>query len=265
MLFPQKQVAKWDGLDREETLDSGLRSSAKGWQPVPHVVARRLQELITSAEWKSGERIPSQRVLSEQLAVSRASLREALQMLETLGLIRSEPGRGTFVTYGKEMHRGADPRWRYADSFPLRDVFQTRIMLESEIAALAALAIPEEALRQMEAATVEMQRGWDTGDLVANVAADLAFHRTVVDQCGNQLLRALYDNVADLLTETQRQPIPQTSTERMAQSVGEHRTLIAALRRHDPEAARAAMAAHIANTAIHAGVSPRVEPRNPSR
>lgn len=235
-------------------MDPQIRPGAEGWQPVPQVVARRLQGLITSGEWKPGLQIPPQRALSEQLKVSRASLREALQMLETLGLIRSEPGRGTFVTYGQETDRSGELRWRYANSFPLQDVFQTRLMLESQVAALAALAVSGDALDALGAATDDMQRGWEAGDLVANVEADLQFHRIVVACCGNLMLQAFYDSVAGLLTETQRQPIPRTRTERMVESLGEHRALIAALRARDPDAARASMVAHIRNTALHAGV-----------
>lgn len=236
-------------------MDTGIRPTTESWQPLPQVVARRLQALITRGEWTPGQQIPSQRILSEQLEVSRASLREALQMLETLGLIRSEPGRGTFVTHGPDPDRAAERRWRYADSFSLPDVFQTRVMLESQIAASAALVVGSAALDALVAATDDMQRGWEAGDLVANVEADLQFHRIVVDHCGNRMLQALYDNVAGLLTETQRQPIPRTGTERMVESLGEHRAVIAALRARDPDAARAAMAAHVRNTALHAGVT----------
>ena len=232
-----------------------LRPTNDGWRPLPQVLARRIQDLITQGEWKAGQQIPSQRILSEQLEVSRASLREALQMLETLGLIRSEPGRGTFVTYGLATDRSDQLRWRYADSFSLKDVFQTRIMLESQIAASAALVGESATVQALVGATDEMQRGWEIGDLVANVEADLQFHRIVVAQCGNRMLQALYDNVAGPLTETQRQPIPRTNTERMLESLAEHRALIVALRERDPNAARIAMATHIRNTALYAGVS----------
>ena len=236
-------------------MESRPGSANAVWRPLPQVVARRLQDLITRGEWKSGQQIPSQRILSEQFEVSRASLREALQMLETLGLIRSEPGRGTFVAYGLAADRGDELRWRYADSFSLQEVFQTRIMLESQIAVSVALAGASEALEALVDMTDAMQRGWEEGDLVANVEADLQFHQTIVAHCGNRMLQALYDNVAGLLTETQRQPIPRTNTRRMVESVGEHRALIAALRARDPDAARAAMTAHIRNTALYAGVS----------
>lgn len=242
------------GHSRGSTSDNRLEPTSDGWTPLPQLLARRLQSLIVNGEWKPGQQIPSQRSLSEQYDVSRPSLREALQTLETLGLIRSEPGRGTFVAYGLDAGGTGSRRWRYADSFSLRDVFQTRIMFEAEIAALAALQIASESLDRLEAATDEMQRSWKAGDLVANVEADVQFHRIIVGDCGNRMLQALYDNVAGLLTETQRQPIPATKTERMRESIGEHRTLIQALRARNQLAARSAMAAHIRKTAVHAGV-----------
>lgn len=233
----------------ENASETRLGPVSEGWRPLPQLLAQRLQGLIINGEWKPGQKIPSQRILAEQYDVSRPSLREALQTLETLGLIRSEPGRGTFVAHGLEAGGIVSRRWRYADSFSLREVFQTRIMLESEIAALAALEIGSESLALLEAATDEMQRGWEAGDLVANVEADVEFHRIIVGDCGNRMLQALYENVAGLLTETQRQPIPATKTERMRESIGEHRTLIKALSLRDQAAARSAMAAHIHNTA----------------
>ena len=61
-------------------------------------VARHIQGMILSGELATGRRIPGQREFAEQLGISRASLREALLTLETLGLVRTEPGRGTFVS-----------------------------------------------------------------------------------------------------------------------------------------------------------------------
>lgn len=240
---------------------AGAPQAAGGWAPVPQVVARRLQAMILSGEWAPGDPIPSQRALSQSLAVSRASLREALMTLETLGLVRTEPGRGTFVA-ARASAAPSDPpsaaapaRWRYSGSHGLRDVFETRLMLEGRIAAAAAPAIDGAALALLAQATDEMERCWAAGDLLANVEADLLFHRTLSRACPNRLLVALYDEVAALLTETQRQPIPRTEPARMAASVGEHRALIAALAAGDPTACRLAMEAHVRNTAACAGVA----------
>ena len=96
-----------------------------------------------SNAWKAGElskdeKIPSQRILSEQLQVSRASLREALLTLETLGLVRTLPARGTFVT-GTEVSTDAGQQsWRFDGQFTISDVFQSRLLIETELCRLAA-------------------------------------------------------------------------------------------------------------------------------
>ena len=84
--------------------------------PVGQAIARQLQEMIRSGELKPGEKLPSQRVLSERLKVSRPSLREALLTLETLGLVRTLPARGTFVVDPDAEGDGAPSIWRYNDS-----------------------------------------------------------------------------------------------------------------------------------------------------
>ncbi|MCE6959849.1 FCD domain-containing protein [Cereibacter sphaeroides] len=229
-----------------------------GWTPLPQQVARRLQDMIRTGELKPGDRLPSQRVLSERLAVSRASLREALLTLETLGLLRTEPARGTFVTgpsAAAATPAGAALKWRYADSYSAQEVFETRVMLEGRIAAGAAGLIDAPSLRALHQATDEMERCWDAGDLLANVEADLLFHRIIARYCPNRMLQELYGLIAHLLTETQRQPIPRTEAPRMKASLAEHRSIIAALEARDPGWARLAMEAHVRNTAQCAGVS----------
>ncbi|MEO7381378.1 MAG: FadR/GntR family transcriptional regulator [Paracoccaceae bacterium] len=227
--------------------------SSPGWTPLPQVVARRIQRMLLDGALKAGDRIPSQRILSDQFKVSRASLREALLTLETLGLIKTEPGRGTFVAAGRSEPHGA-LKWRYSDSFAMADVFGTRVMLEGQIVESAATAIDQTALAELRIATDEMERCWAAGDLLANVDADLRFHSTIARCCTNLMLQTLYETVQSLLNETQRLPIPRTNPSRMNASVAEHREIIAALEVGDGEAARNAMRRHITNTAVCAGI-----------
>lgn len=232
---------------------SRFNAPSPGWTPLPQVVARRLQQMILDGTWREGDLIPSQRQLSEQFSVSRASLREALLTLETLGLIKTEPGRGTFVTAGHP-DLSAALKWRYSDSYSMRDVFETRHILEGEIARYAAQGIDAATHTILVEATDEMQRCWDAGDLLANVEADLRFHRTIAMSCSNRMLQSIYETVQGLLTETQRQPIPRTNPTRMRASLSEHRDIVAALTRRDGSAACVLMRKHIANTAACAGI-----------
>ena len=67
---------------------------------VSNFAAQTLQRQIFSSHYKAGTALPPQRELSEQMGISRASLREAISMLEALGLLRSRAGKGVFVTAG---------------------------------------------------------------------------------------------------------------------------------------------------------------------
>lgn len=226
---------------------------------VPQSVAREIQGMIQSGQLKAGEKIPSQREFSQRFGISRASLREALLTLETLGLLKTEAGRGTFVASQAFSRSDASAHmapWRYSDSYSVFDVFQTRILLEGEIARLAAGRLTQLQLDGMENATRTMEECWANQDLLANVEADLEFHGTIVSACANVMLKALYQTVRDQVTETQRQPIPITDPERMRQSISEHRSIIAALRANDAARAKLEMENHIRNTARCAGLEP---------
>ncbi len=222
--------------------------------PVTQAVARRIQEMIRSGELAADQKIPSQRVLSERFGVSRASLREALLTLETLGLVRTYPARGTFVTGPQTPPQGVRENWRYENSYELEEVFQTRLLIEGELARLAAGALDTEGLTTLRRHADTFEKAWREGDLVAHVEADLAFHSAIAAVCPNAMLQRLYGSIQDLLTETQRRPIPNTETSRMQASIEEHQNILAALEQADPKAAATAMRAHISNTAACAGV-----------
>ncbi|TDL81361.1 FadR family transcriptional regulator [Palleronia sediminis] len=221
--------------------------------PVIETVARQIQDMIRDGALRPGDRIPSQRVLSERLKVSRPSLREALLTLETLGLLRTYPARGTFVV-DRDAEPAAPGAWRYGDDFDIADVFRTRLVIEPELCRVAAGVITDAQLAELEAANARFDRAWRDADLVTHVEADLAFHRVVVDASPNRLLRRLYYSVHDLLTESQRQPIPNTAQDRMAQSIEEHAAIVAALRARDADRAAMRMRVHIGNTALCAGI-----------
>lgn len=223
---------------------------------VPQSVAREIQAMITGGTLKPGEKIPSQREFSHKFGISRASLREALLTLETLGLLKTEPGRGTFVAGPPQGQAGHMAPWRYSESYSIFDVFQTRVMLEGEITRLAAGRLTQFQLERMETATRAMDEGWARQDRLANVEADLEFHGVIVSACSNAVLRTLYETMRDQLAETQRQPIPITNPERMKESIAEHRRIIAALAANDGVGAKREMETHIRNTAQCAGLTP---------
>ena len=222
--------------------------------PISQIVARQIQEKIQSGEIAASERLPSQRKLAEKLGVSRSSLREALMTLESLGLIKTYVGSGTVVCDPKDVAAPKNAHWRYAERYDMQDVFEVRLIYEGRLALHAAQTTTADDIKALTDATDKMESAWEAGDLVANVEEDLNFHRHIAQKNRNALLFQHYQSIAALLTETQRQPIPFTAVNRMAESIAEHRAIIHALHERDGEAAEKAMMAHIRNTAKCAGI-----------
>ena len=98
---------------------------------VPHTVTdaaiATIRERIETSVYPVGSLLPAQRQLSEELAISRASLREALSTLEALGMLNIRPGKGVYVNSAEAAGAHA---WRFADQASLPDTYQMRFALE---------------------------------------------------------------------------------------------------------------------------------------
>lgn len=222
---------------------------------VSHKAVEAIQRKILSGEFQPGHSLPSQIELAGQLGVSRASLREALSMLETLGFLSIEPGRGTFVSSSDPTQSGSLSGWRYSTRYEEEAVFQTRIVLECAIVAQAAARVGTLALDSLRRATQGMRAAWQAHDLVRVAECDKQFHEIIVMSCGNAMMHDIYFGAKDILQETQVHPLPVTRMQRAEESIGEHNAIIAALALHDPAAAEAAMRDHIVRTAAAVGIT----------
>ena len=97
-----------------------MKGFALSRQPVPMKTAESINSMIRERHLKAGDQLPSQRELSNDLGVSRPSLREALSMPETLGVVSVQPGRGVVVA--KERSRApTGGRWRFGDRYALKE------------------------------------------------------------------------------------------------------------------------------------------------
>ena len=104
-----------------------------GRAPVYEDVMIRLAGLVKQGRLKPGDRLPSERILSERMGVSRATLREALRVMQLQGLTVSRRGAGNFIASGN-----AQNLTLALHHLALQDIFQLRLLIEPSIAALAA-------------------------------------------------------------------------------------------------------------------------------
>ena len=229
---------------------------------VSHRAVEVIQRKILSGEYKPAECLPSQVELAAQLGVSRASLREALSMLETLGFLSIEPGRGTFVSSSNPTQSGVLSNWRYSTRYDEEAVFQTRLALECAIVAEAAWKIGMSALDDLRQATEGMSDAWKSQDLLQVAACDKHFHEIIVKSCGNAMMSDIYFSLKEILQETQVHPLPITRMKRAEESIDEHAAIIAALHQRNQHGAKMAMQDHIVRTAAAVGIRLKAEPQH---
>ena len=218
-------------------------------QMVPHETVRKLQEMVRAGCFDADEKLPSQRILSEQLGISRSSLREAISVLETIGLVRVEVGRGVFVNPPTERV----PKWRQLGPASPREVYEFRYCIEGHAAGLAAARLTADTLSSLESQVMAMREAALQRDVVTLSAIDRTFHDTIVRACGNAVIMESFFGAHRMIVETQRAPMGQFET--LEQTVIEHRKIVAALKTRDFTTAASEMMRHIASTAIRAGIA----------
>jgi GntR family transcriptional regulator, transcriptional repressor for pyruvate dehydrogenase complex len=215
-------------------------------------VAHQLQARMRRKEWPSG--LPGQRQLAVELGVSRATLREAIAMLESLGVVRSEPGKGVFIVQPAERKRSnLLGRWRFETRYALQDVYLVRNELEELAAALAAGVVTKAGLSRLRETIEQMRSGAECGDLVSMAEADRAFHATLIEIAGSPILFDLAENIAEVVESSRR--IAFADPDRVREPIREHERILDALAMGSKKRARAAMRDHICKAAGRVGVT----------
>ncbi len=207
---------------------------------VSDTVIDQIMALISTGALKSGDRLPTEHGLSEQLGVGRSSVREALKALEMLGLVTRRK-EGSFVS--AEMSMLALTKALYVDmlarELKIRHLYQVRRLLECELGELAATDLEDDDLAELEALCLAMESTPDT-DIQRHVKLDRQFHRTLSELAGNPVMTRLWEVTFEVLLEI-RQRIPFTP-QNIRHSDDRHRVLLDALRERDPAKVRQAIA-----------------------
>ena len=205
-------------------------------------VAQQLRELINSGEYKPGDRIPSERELSERLAVGRPAVREALRELKAQGLLLAGRGsQGTVVTVPAGA-RLAAPLTELVGSGAehLLDLMELRSAVEIQSAGLAARRATLEDLRMLSGVLPKM------GELGAP-EGDVVFHRAIAEATHNALFRQMTRDLVDIL----HKHMPAILDVLYGESGGlaavrrQHEAVVEAIRQGDEEGAREAMRHHL--------------------
>jgi DNA-binding FadR family transcriptional regulator len=204
-------------------------------------IVSQIRRLLDGGRLKPGDQLPSERELSETFQVSRASVREAIRALESMGLIEIKSGEGTYVASPvKSLLSPLASAFRLRKD-ALREIFEARRIIEPEIAALAAERATSSQVEELEAILEDQERQIAEGK--TGVEADTAFHSTLAQATRNKVFLRLNDGMVDSLREARERSL-QTDG-RPARSLAGHREILEAIRTRDPAKARRVMLKHL--------------------
>ncbi len=217
-------------------------------EKLSHAVVRQIELLILRGILRPGERLPSERELSEKLGVSRPSLREAVAELQEAGLLETKAGAGIFVAevLGSAFSPALVSLFSTHDE-AVFDYIGFRRDLEGLASERAATYGSDTDLKVVQTIFDKMEAAHSKRNPADEAALDAEFHLSIIEASHNLIMLHLMRSMYQLLREGvfyNRQVMFKQRTTR-DQLLNQHRAINDALQARDPAAARAAIEAHL--------------------
>lgn len=206
-----------------------------------HVV-NHIRKMIEEGKLQAGDRIPPEREFARSLKISRASLRTGIGYLAAMDVMKVRHGVGTFVADGPpELGKSALSLLGALHGFKTWQMFEARLILESNLAVLAAERGREEHFTALAEEVAEMYA--TVQDPNEYLIHDVRFHRTIAEAAGNPILAVLMQTVASALYEERRKTVEHSRD--LKDSAEAHKEIYRAIRSRNPAAARKVMERHL--------------------
>lgn len=207
------------------------------------VIAERIQRLILEDRLQPGDRLPTEAELMAQYDVSRAVVREAGRILDDRGLVDIRPGRGMVVARPD----GSQVAAQYAillqmDEASFEQLMQTRLIVEPELAALAAVNRSDDDVALMRASLDRARAGEQS--FATFLEEDLRFHELISRASGNPFFALFIDPINTCLRNLYTDSTRYLGSARL--TFDEHEGIHEAIAARDAEAARSASRRHLA-------------------
>ena len=208
-------------------------------------IADRITERIVQQKYRPGAKLPNEIELSEELRVSRTTLREALRILSTRGLVEVRRGIGTYVTRSQSIHDDYDVLKIQNTNVNVKDLYEMRLMFEPQAAYYACLRASDEELDTIfrcgemdEQMILRRDPQWDEYEQKFHNAIASATHNPFITSLLPIFNRAIHQGII----------LANESPEVAELTLHDHRLLMNYLKERFAEGARAAMHLHIINT-----------------
>jgi len=167
---------------------------------VSEMIIAQINDKVLSGELRPGDKLPAERVLAEQLQVSRSSLREALRVLQFMGILDIRPGEGLFLESNSNMLSDHFLVSHLIKQFSAIEIYEARKFIEVDIVELAAKRILQEEEELLEDAYRRLVEAKNDETLFLD--ANLKFHETIASISKNDVLTEIISAIWKLTFET---------------------------------------------------------------
>ena len=226
---------------------------------VVNSVVEKLRQALARGQWRTGDMLPGQRELAEQLGISRPSLREAVTVLETLGLVRSLPGKGVLVLDADAAAQ--EPGQDTSAAASLADVLELRYTLEPFIVGLVAQSANSQDIAQLRLTLMDMREALEADDSEAGVRAYIAFHEALFALTTNPIFQSVVQQTGNALKQSA--DMLRNSPEHLAARLKENEAVVRAIRERSSAQASAQMRQHILAEGLRMGIPLNIPDEHP--
>jgi len=214
-------------------------------------VMEKIRQLISSGQFKAGDRIPTEGELAARLGIGRSSIREAIKVFNYMGVLDSRTAKGTFVCDRSSISAEALTWAILLGRDDYRDLVDTRGAIEMWSLVLLAErygqdpALAAEPLEALEGQLQRMRRAIAAGEREELAKADYDFHAAAIAGCGNRLFTAVYGVLRAFMYEEIEKSHQDFAD--IATIIQEHEEFVKAVRSGDPLIAQRTVRTHVAS------------------
>lgn len=207
------------------------------------VIIQQIRSLITSGQLSAGDKLPPERKLAEKLGVSRSHVRDAIKKLEFYGILKTLPQSGTIVAgMGITALEGLITDVLRLEKHDFTSLVETRVLLETQAASMAALRRTDEDLRNIETALAAYELKVMEGQTA--VEEDLMFHLKIAEAGKNNVLKSLMLIITpDLVSSFNERKVCEDGRSYVA--LEEHKVIFQHISNQEPKLAMNAMEKHL--------------------
>ncbi len=230
--------------------DTAEDSSGKGRAKkgnINHLVNRLTMyfaEQIFEKRLKKGDKIESDRVLAQKMNVGRSAIREALKVLEVLGMIDIRPGQGTYISNHEASFFIVPLSWSlFLNGGQIDSIVEVRNLLEVKAAYLAARCTDKECLDRLYDISHKLHKAYVEKDFKEFLDGDLEFHICIAECSGNQVIYSMIQTISNLMRHVSGSGM--VDEEQLKDIYEEHQRVYGLILAKDTEGASEAMKEHL--------------------